>query len=75
MNFRILGNRIEYIQAAKRLEELAHASPGTQEAAERRELIHFFRNFEEEVYKAGSRNIKNIQKKQKKKNRLVLPLL
>jgi hypothetical protein len=67
MNFRILGNRIEYIQAAKRLEELANASPGTPEAAERKELIDCFRNFEKEVYKAGPHNIKNIQKNKKKK--------
>ena len=49
MNFRTLGSRIEYIQAAKRLEEIANASPGTLQAQELKELILLFREFEKEI--------------------------
>jgi len=49
MYFRILGSSIEYDQAAKRLEELADAAPGTLQARERQELIYLFQEFEKEI--------------------------
>ena len=49
MHFRTLGSRIEYLQAAKRLEEIANASPGTLQAQELKELILLFREFEKEI--------------------------
>jgi len=49
MNYKFLGCRIEYWQAAKRLEELADALPGTPEAQERKELIRLFREFEQDI--------------------------
>jgi hypothetical protein len=48
-NHRTLGSLIEYIQAAKRLEEIANAEPDTPEAREYKELIFYFRNFELEI--------------------------
>jgi hypothetical protein len=52
--FRILGSSIEYSQAAKRLEEIADAKPGTPEAQELKELIKSFRHFERELQKLGT---------------------
>ena len=49
MDFRMLGSRIEYLQAAKRLEEIAHAEPGTPQAQERKALIRLFREYEKEI--------------------------
>jgi hypothetical protein len=49
MSFRVLGCRIEYLQAAKRLEEIAHALPGTPQEQERKELILLFREYEIEI--------------------------
>ncbi|MDQ4140091.1 MAG: hypothetical protein M3142_06165 [Bacteroidota bacterium] len=45
----MLGCRIEYLQAAKRLEEIAHAPAGTAEAQERKELISLFLEFEKSI--------------------------
>lgn len=45
----MLGCEIEYLQAAKRLEELSPAKPGTGQAQERKELVNFFREFEKEI--------------------------
>ena len=50
MDFRLLGSSIEYAQAAKRLEELADAAPGTPQAQERQELIRLFWEFEKEIH-------------------------
>jgi hypothetical protein len=51
MSFKTLGSRIEYLQAAKRLEEIANAPPGTPQARERKELIRLFREFEKDILK------------------------
>ena len=56
MKFRILGSQIEYLQAAKRLEELVNALPGTPEAQERKELILQFREFEKDINKTKSKS-------------------
>jgi hypothetical protein len=51
MSFKALGSRIEYLQAAKRLEEIANAPAGTAQARERKELIGLFREFERDLLK------------------------
>jgi hypothetical protein len=54
MHFRKLGSRIEYLQAAKRLEEIAQAPAGTLAAQERKELILLFREYEKEIQKLSA---------------------
>jgi hypothetical protein len=49
MSYTILGSYIEYLQAAKRLEEIANALPGTPQAEERKALIRLFREFEKDM--------------------------
>jgi hypothetical protein len=49
MRFRILGSQIEYLQAAKRLEEIVNALPGTPQAQELKELIGLFLEFEKDL--------------------------
>lgn len=49
MHYSALSCRIEYLQAAKRLEELAWARPGTPKAEERKELRRFFRDFKADI--------------------------
>ncbi|MDB5264353.1 MAG: hypothetical protein JWQ14_3636 [Adhaeribacter sp.] len=49
MYFRILGNKIEYTQAAKRLEQISGAAPNTLEAQELKELIRAFTNYEKDI--------------------------
>ena len=55
MSFKTLGSRIEYLQAAKRLEEIANAPAGTPQARERKELICLFREFERDLLKLKAR--------------------
>jgi len=47
----VLGCRIEYEQAAKRLEQIIDALPGTPEAKERKALIRLFIKHEKEIKK------------------------
>lgn len=49
MNYLMLGCEIEYEQAAKRLEELSHAQPGSCQAQERKELLRLFVQFERDM--------------------------
>ena len=51
MNYTVLGCLIEYDQAAKRLEEIMDAPPGTPEAKERKFLIQLFINYEKDLKK------------------------
>ena len=51
MNYIILGSEIEYLQTAKRLEQIIHAAPATPEAQERKELIMAIVKFEKEINK------------------------
>ena len=53
LHFTVLGCQIEYIQAAKRLEQIIDAQPGTPEAAERKILIQLFIKFEKDILKTG----------------------
>lgn len=55
MNHLVLGCEIEYKQAAKRLEELFHAQPGTPQSLERKELIRLFVQFEKHIRKKEQR--------------------
>jgi hypothetical protein len=66
MSFRMLGSRIEYLQASKRLEELAHARPGTPQAQERKELIDLFREFEKEIKEVKATPLEKSKNKKKK---------
>jgi len=52
MHFLVLGCLIEYKQAAKRLEQIMDAQPGTPEAKERELLIRLFVQFEKDILKA-----------------------
>ena len=66
MSFRMLGSRIEYLQASKRLEELTHARPGTPQAQERKELIDLFREFEKEIKEVKATPLEKSKNKKKK---------
>jgi hypothetical protein len=57
MDFRVLGSQIEYLQAAKRLEEIANALPGTPQARERKELICLFLAFEKDINNKKSKPV------------------
>ena len=51
MNYLVLGCKIEYEQAAKRLEKVAHAKPGTLEEQQRKKLLAMFVQFERDIKK------------------------
>jgi len=67
MSFKMLGSSIEYLQAAKRLEELAHAPPGTPQAQERKELIKLFREFEKDMVNTADKNQQLTKKSERLK--------
>jgi hypothetical protein len=57
----MLGCRMEYVQTAKRLEEITNAPAGTPQEQERKELIRFFREFEKDIKdKAADKGTKGI---------------
>ena len=58
----MLGSRIEYQQAAKRLEEVAQAPPGTPEAREREELMALFREYDKKIKKLSANHHPNKPK-------------